>query len=46
MSEWPDFVKLAEAMGCHAVRLTEKATLVEDLRAAFAVEGPAVIDAA
>ena len=24
MSQWPDFVKLAEAMGCHGVRLTDK----------------------
>ena len=45
MSQWPDFVKLAEAMGCHGVRLEDKTTLVEDLRAAFAVEGPVVIDA-
>ena len=32
-------------MGCHGVRLTDKATLVEDLRAALAVDGPVVIDA-
>ncbi len=45
MSQWPDFVKLAEAMGCHGVRLTDKTTLVDDLRAALAVEGPVVVDA-
>ena len=45
MSEWPDFVKLAEAMGCHGVRLTDKTTLVDDLRAALALDGPVVIDA-
>ncbi len=45
MSQYPDFVKLAEAMGCHGVRLEDKTTLVEDLRTAFAVEGPVVIDA-
>ena len=41
----PDFVKLAEAMGCHGVRLTDKTTLIDDLRAALAVDGPVVIDA-
>ena len=45
MSEWPDFVRLAEAMGCHGVRLTDKTTLVDDLRAAVATEGPVVVDA-
>jgi acetolactate synthase-1/2/3 large subunit len=45
MSQWPDFVKLAEAMGCHGVRLTDKTTLVDDLRAALAVHGPVVVDA-
>jgi acetolactate synthase-1/2/3 large subunit len=45
MSQYPDFVKLAEAMGCHGVRLQDKTTLVEDLRTAFAVPGPVVIDA-
>jgi acetolactate synthase I/II/III large subunit len=45
MSQWPDFVKLAEAMGCHGVRLTDKTTLAGDLRAALALDGPVVIDA-
>jgi acetolactate synthase-1/2/3 large subunit len=44
MGQWPDFVKLAEAYGCTGVRLTDKATLVEDLEAAIATEGPVVVD--
>jgi acetolactate synthase-1/2/3 large subunit len=46
MGQWPDFVKLAEAMGCSGVRLTNKGTLVDDLRAALAIDGPVVIDVA
>jgi acetolactate synthase-1/2/3 large subunit len=42
--QFPDFVKLAEAYGCAGVRLTEKGTLVEDLKAALATEGPVVVD--
>ena len=45
MSQWPDFVKLAEATGCTGVRLKDKTTLVDDLRAALATEGPVVVDA-
>src|SRR5215217_852449 len=45
MGQWPDFVKLAEAYGCTGVRLTDKTTLVDDLKAALAIEGPVVIDA-
>ena len=45
MSQWPDFVKLAEATGCTGIRLEDKTTLVDDLRAALATEGPVVIDA-
>ncbi len=44
MGDWPDFVKLAEAYGAHGVRLTDKTTLVDDLKAAIAVEGPVVVD--
>jgi acetolactate synthase-1/2/3 large subunit len=44
MGQYPDFVKLAEAYGCSGVRLTDKATLVEDLRSALAIEGPVVVD--
>ncbi len=44
MGSFPDFVKLADAYGAHGVRLTDKTTIVEDLKAAFAVEGPVVVD--
>jgi acetolactate synthase-1/2/3 large subunit len=44
MGQWPDWVKLAEAYGATGVLLTEKATLVEDLRAALATPGPVVVD--
>jgi acetolactate synthase I/II/III large subunit len=46
MGHFPDFVKLAEAYGCTGVRLTDKATLVEDVRAAIATPGPVVVDVA
>jgi acetolactate synthase-1/2/3 large subunit len=41
---FPDFVKLADAYGIRGARLTDPATLEDDLRAAFAAEGPAFID--
>ena len=41
---WPDFVKLAEAYGATGVRLTEKKTLVEDMRKAIETPGPVVVD--
>ncbi|HEX4807055.1 MAG TPA: biosynthetic-type acetolactate synthase large subunit [Conexibacter sp.] len=44
MGQWPDFVKLAEAYGATGVRLTDKGTLVDDLKAALATEGPVVVD--
>jgi acetolactate synthase-1/2/3 large subunit len=44
MGDLPDWVKLAEAYGLHGVRLTDKTTLEEDLRAALAVDGPVVVD--
>ncbi len=44
MGQFPDFVKLADAYGCHGVRLTDKTTLVGDIRAAIAVPGPVVVD--
>jgi acetolactate synthase I/II/III large subunit len=44
MGQWPDFVRLAEAYGCTGVRLSDKATLVDDLKAALATEGPVVVD--
>jgi acetolactate synthase-1/2/3 large subunit len=37
-------VKLAEAYGATGLRLTNKETLVDDLRGAIAVEGPVVVD--
>ncbi|MCW3041205.1 MAG: ilvB [Solirubrobacterales bacterium] len=44
LGKYPDFVKLAEAYGCHGVRLTDKTTLVDDLKAAIATPGPVVVD--
>jgi acetolactate synthase-1/2/3 large subunit len=44
MGQVPDFVKLADAYGIPAVRLTEKATLVDDLRAAIEAPGPMLVD--
>ncbi|MBC1935498.1 biosynthetic-type acetolactate synthase large subunit [Listeria grandensis] len=40
----PDFVKLSEAYGVKAVRLTNPETLAADLAEAFAYPGPIVID--
>ncbi|HVW17932.1 MAG TPA: biosynthetic-type acetolactate synthase large subunit [Solirubrobacteraceae bacterium] len=45
MGSWPDFVKLAEAYGATGVRLSDKTTLVDDLREALATPGPVVVDA-
>ena len=44
MGDYPDFVKLAEAYGATGVRLTDKSTLVDDIRAAIATPGPVVVD--
>jgi acetolactate synthase-1/2/3 large subunit len=44
MGSYPDFVKLAEAYGATGIRLTDKTTLVDDLEAAIATEGPVVVD--
>jgi acetolactate synthase-1/2/3 large subunit len=44
MGEWPDFVKLAEAHGGTGVRLTDKSSLVGDLREALATPGMVVAD--
>jgi acetolactate synthase I/II/III large subunit len=46
MGHHPDFVKLAEAYGCTGVRLTDKTTLVDDVRAAIETPGPVVVDVA
>jgi len=44
MGRFPDFVKLAEAYGATGVRLTDKHTLVEDMRAAIDTPGTVVVD--
>jgi acetolactate synthase I/II/III large subunit len=44
MGSFPDFVKLAEAYGATGIRLTDKSTLVDDLKAALATDGPVVVD--
>jgi acetolactate synthase-1/2/3 large subunit len=44
MGSWPDWVKLAEAYGATGVRLTDKTTLVPDLKAALETPGPVVVD--
>jgi acetolactate synthase I/II/III large subunit len=44
MGEFPDFVKLAEAYGVTGMRLTDKSTLVEDMKRAIAIEGPVLVD--
>jgi acetolactate synthase-1/2/3 large subunit len=41
---WPDFVKVAEAYGATGIRLTDKQTLVEDMREAIATPGPVLVD--
>jgi len=44
MGSFPDFVKLAEAYGATGMRFTDKTTLVDDMQAALATEGPVVVD--
>ncbi len=44
MGQWPDFVKLAEAYGATGMRLTDKTTLVDDMKAALATDGPVLVD--
>jgi acetolactate synthase I/II/III large subunit len=44
MGSWPDWVKLADAYGAKGVLLTDKRTLVDDLRAALAEPGPVIVD--
>jgi acetolactate synthase-1/2/3 large subunit len=44
MGQWPDFVKLADAYGATGIRLTDKGTLVEDMRAALQTPGPVLVD--
>jgi acetolactate synthase I/II/III large subunit len=44
MGQWPDFVKVAEAYGATGIRLEDKRTLVKDMQAAIATEGPVLVD--
>jgi acetolactate synthase I/II/III large subunit len=44
MGQYPDFVKLADAYGATGIRLTDKTTLLADMRAALATEGPVIVD--
>jgi acetolactate synthase-1/2/3 large subunit len=44
MGQYPDFVKLADAYGATGIRLTDKSTLVNDMRQAIATEGPVLVD--
>jgi len=44
MGSSPDFVKLADAYGATGIRLTDKSTLEDDLRAALATPGVVVVD--
>jgi acetolactate synthase-1/2/3 large subunit len=44
MGQYPDFVKLAEAYGATGMRLTDKSTLVDDMKTAIATEGPVLVD--
>ncbi len=44
MGEFPDFVKLAEAYGATGLRLTDKDTLVADMKDAIAIDGPVLVD--
>jgi acetolactate synthase I/II/III large subunit len=41
---YPDFVKLAEAYGATGMRLTDKGSLVQDMRRAIETDGPVVVD--
>ncbi|HOK03490.1 MAG TPA: thiamine pyrophosphate-dependent enzyme, partial [Spirochaetota bacterium] len=41
----PDFVKLAEAYGCHGIRITEKADVVPAIRKALEIKDrPIILD--
>jgi acetolactate synthase-1/2/3 large subunit len=41
---YPDFVKLAEAYGATGMRLTDKGSLVDDMKRAIETDGPVVVD--
>ncbi|MGH8253654.1 MAG: 5-guanidino-2-oxopentanoate decarboxylase, partial [Steroidobacteraceae bacterium] len=40
----PDFIGLAQSLGCHATRATSAAHLQDSLRAAFTADGPTLIE--
>ncbi|MGH2875427.1 MAG: thiamine pyrophosphate-dependent enzyme, partial [Solirubrobacteraceae bacterium] len=44
MGQYPDFVKLADAYGATGIRLQDKRTLVADMQAALATDGPVLVD--
>jgi acetolactate synthase-1/2/3 large subunit len=44
MGQWPDFVKVADAYGATGIRLTDKNTLVSDMKEALATDGPVLVD--
>jgi acetolactate synthase-1/2/3 large subunit len=44
MGQWPDFVKVADAYGATGIRLTDKNTLVSDMKQALATDGPVLVD--
>jgi acetolactate synthase-1/2/3 large subunit len=44
MGSFPDFVKVADAYGATGIRLTEKSTLVDDMRTALQTPGPVMVD--
>jgi acetolactate synthase-1/2/3 large subunit len=44
MGQWPDFVKVADAYGATGMRLTDKNTLVSDIKEALATDGPVLVD--
>ncbi len=44
MGTWPDWIKLADAYGATGILLTDKTTLLDDLRTALATPGPVVVD--
>src|SRR5260370_9286236 len=44
MGQWPDFVKVAEAYGATGIRLTDKHTLVDNMKQALPTEGPGLVN--
>jgi acetolactate synthase-1/2/3 large subunit len=44
MGQFPDFVKLADAYGATGIRLTDKKTLVDDMKSAIETPGPVLVD--